>query len=207
MLEGEGGEEGEISIEIKNEESKADKSRDWNSKIEKSLEEIMTELNYYSSTHLKIANKNMKRYNYLMNLGLVLGPLVGLLSSINLIIEDQDIIPVLMIVVPFLNGIIVSMIKFSNYEQKSNEHKLAHSRFSNLFHLIKRQLSLNREHRDDSNSFFNKIVDSYTTLIEASPLVKEKDSDIKPTDNSKTVLSIDRMNKQLLYEMKRFNNS
>lgn len=187
-----------ITVEIEN---------NWNSKIEKSLEEIMEDLNYYSSTHLKIANKNIKRYNYLMNLGLVLGPLAGLLSSINIIVNDQDIIPILMIVVPFLNGIIISMIKFSNYEQKSNEHKLAHSRFSNLFHSIKRQLSLDHKDREQSNSFFNKIVDSYTTLIQASPLVKEKNSNIKPTDNTKDVLSIDRMNKQLLYEMKRFNNS
>jgi hypothetical protein len=196
--------EEEITIEV---EEEPNIENNWNSKIEKSLEEIMEDLNYYSSTHLKNANKYLRRYNYLMNLGLILGPLVGLLSSINMIINDEDVIPILMTVVPFLNGIVISMIKFSNYEQKSNEHKLAHSRFGNLFHLIKRQLSLNHNDRENSNLFFNKIVDSYTTLIEASPLVKEKHSNIKPEDNSKSVLSIDKMNKQLVYEMKRFNNT
>ena len=149
----------------------------WNSKIEKNIEIIGQKSNTLKIMHLKQALKLSKTYNILMYLGIILGPLAGLVSAIgSTTTECEDIeifYPITSMCVGFISGIVVAITKFSKLEEKKSHHKLASSKYTNLESNVKRQLLLDPKQRIKPTKYLEWVGKSFDDLFTNSPLLSK----------------------------------
>ena len=84
----------------------------WNNKIEKNITEIGEKSKGYKIMHIQEARKIGKLYSRLMDAGIALGPLAGLLSGIGAILNPGPVtFPIMAACVGFFSGIIVAITK------------------------------------------------------------------------------------------------
>lgn len=146
----------------------------WNDKLEQVAKEIGENAKGYKSMHLSVAQKYSKMYNILTIIGLTLGPLSGVLTSIETLLSLQE--PNLYIVVPgiffsFLSGIIVAIIKFGKYDEQSIANKQAAARYTSVESSVRRQLVLYRNNRMDPTSYLDWLETKYEEVFLSAPLL------------------------------------
>lgn len=153
-----------------------DKSVNWTFLIEKNAKSIGEKSQGYKLMHIKESINKNKTYNILMYTAIVLGPLAGLISSLGSSInqEDQTIFSILSTCIAFTSGIFVAISKVGKFNDKSNSHKLAASKYTSLESNVRRQLSLPRNIRVRPGAFLNWVGSSYDDLFLGSPLVSKK---------------------------------
>jgi cytochrome b subunit of formate dehydrogenase len=121
----------------------------WTEKIEKVLKGIEKKCNIYKNKHNQISVKAEKTYSYLMIASIIITPISGILNTIGSMITNN--IEMLFYftttstIFSFTSGIIISITKFSQYEQVSKSHLTASTRYTSLEHNIQRQLLLERK--------------------------------------------------------------
>lgn len=151
-------------------------TNDWNPMVELAIKQIGEKSTGYKIMHVRTSRKTERFYDLVMYLGICLGPLAGLLSGIGSTLNPDAPItfPIISSCVSFLSGIIVAVIKFGKYEEKSSAHKLAASKYTSLESNVRRQLAKNRSDRINMSQYFEWIGQSFDDLFLASPLISEK---------------------------------
>ena len=154
-------------------------SRDvsWDENIENNIKQIGEKSKGYKIMHIKQARKITKKYNWLMYMGICLGPLSALFSGIGAIINPSTApveFPIASACAGFLSGIVVAVTKFGKFEERSSHHKIAASKYTSLESNVRRQLILCRTDRVNAGHYLEWIGNSFDDLFLASPLVANR---------------------------------
>ena len=162
----------------------------WNSDIEDYVSKIGQMSLIYQKTHSKKARQYLSKYNKSMYTSIMLGPLVGMLSAINMNIGDLLVIPILILCISFFNGILISIIKFRKWDEAALSHKTSSAKYSSLATNVQRQLTLSSKNRDNPDSYMKWITNVFNQIFVSSPIVSldtietaftfNKNKDIKP---------------------------
>ena len=145
----------------------------WNLKIENVVKNIGSDSMAYKIMHIKESQINLFIYNHLMITGIILGPLVGVISSIGVVLNlsSYPSIIISQILLGFLSGITVAIIKFGNYDELSNSNKTAAVKYASLEANVRRQLSLYRSNRINSINYMDWLETKYEELLASSPVI------------------------------------
>lgn len=145
----------------------------WNDKLENTAKEIGEMSNSYKLMHIEVAQTSYSMYNFYMKLGIVLGPIAGMLSGVGAVAHPDDnvIFPVVVTIVSFLSGIVVAIIKFSKYDEVGIAHKTAAARYTSLESNVRRQLALYRIDRVSAREYVDWLSSSFDELFLSSPIL------------------------------------
>lgn len=145
----------------------------WNNKLEHTAKDIGEISNSYKLMHLEVAQTAYSMYDFYMKLGIVLGPIAGMLSGVGAVThpEDNVVFPVIVTIVSFLSGIVVAIIKFSKYDEVGTAHKTAAARYTSLESNVRRQLALSRSDRVSAREYVDWLSSSFDELFLASPIL------------------------------------
>jgi|UniRef100_A0A6C0IZH9 hypothetical protein len=145
----------------------------WNDKIELSAKDVGDNSKGYKIMHLNEAQKNKKKYNVLMILGIFLGPIGGIFSAINSILNpDEDpVLPILSCLFGFAAGCIITIIRFGKYDETIVANKQAAARYTGIESSVRRQLSLYRKDRVQANQYMKWLESKYEELFLSAPLL------------------------------------
>jgi hypothetical protein len=151
----------------------------WNSNIEHDVHVIGEKSKGYKIMHICEARKVTSRYTLLMYSGIILGPLAGLISAIGSITNpDAPItIPLVSSCISFISGIVVAIIKYGKFEEKSSHHKIAASKYTSLESNVRRQLVLNWKDRVSASYYLEYVGSNFDELFLNSPLIDKKTYD------------------------------
>jgi hypothetical protein len=147
----------------------------WSESIENILKEMGEFCLGYKWMNVSAAKNNELKYNILMYISILIGPISGILSAIS---TDKNAIylsaiQMLVTVFSFLSGVISATIKFSEFGDKSTSYKTAAAKYASLESNIRRQLSLSREDRVNAGEYLEWVSTSYDELFTASPLIPD----------------------------------
>ena len=147
---------------------------DWNDSIEKMIKDIGESCKSYKIMHLNTARVFNYRYTRYMKLGIILGPLAGLLSGSSITFKDYHTLFSLMVTIfGFFSGVVVAILRFGNYEEVGLAHKMAAARYTSLESSIRSQLSLFRDDRSSAKDYLEWINNSFNELFLDAPLVPD----------------------------------
>jgi len=151
-----------------------DKDTDWNDKLELVVKNIGESSKSYKLMHIHEAQRSNKIYNTLLILGIIMGPLAGIISGIGEILNpDTDhTIPIIATVFSFLSGTIVTIIKVGKYDEYSNANKQAAARYTSIESNVRRQLSLYRSDRVSVTPYIKWLENKYDELFLSAPLLQ-----------------------------------
>lgn len=145
----------------------------WSDNIEKILKELGDSCLGYKWMNMFAAKKNETRYNTLMYISIIIGPIAGVLSAISTSNNETEYLPVIITVFSFASGVISAVIKFSEFGDKSAAYKMTASKYASLEGNIRRQLSLLRDDRVNAGEYLEWISRSYDELFASSPLITD----------------------------------
>ena len=148
----------------------------WTLFIEKNAKRIGEKSQGYKLMHIKESIHTNKIYNILMYTAIILGPLSGLISGIGSIVDkdSMSVYPIVSSCIAFMSGIFVAVSKVGKFNDKSNAHKIAASKYTSLESNVRRQLALPRDIRVTPIEFLNWVGSSYDELFTGSPLVSRR---------------------------------
>jgi hypothetical protein len=181
----------------------------WTSEMDEVLDKITESSSVYKKLHLKMANQKTKVYNRLTIAGIVIGPLVGILTGIDSSLPGLKITAITM---SMFSGIIMSVIKFGRYEDFIQLNKQAAGGYATIENNIELQMVLPYESRISAKLYLEIIQDKFDDLFSRSPLLPAhiyeqiKHEDVKENDIHEVVRSTTQReisDKRLVYEMKR----
>jgi len=158
--------------EIQNEISVDDLSYSWNEKIEIVAKNIGEDAKSYKLMHIIQAQKAHDIYNKLTIWGIIIGPFSGILNAINQSLQpDSPTIPIIVIILSFISGILVAMVKFGKYDEITNANQSAAARYTGLEANIRRQLSLYRANRVTAKTYLEWVEAKYEEILISAPLL------------------------------------
>lgn len=146
----------------------------WNDKLENAVKDIGETSKGYKLMHIKEAQHSIKIYNRLMIVGIVMGPLAGIISGIgaSINVETTDpTIPIIATIFGFISGIAVTIIKFGKYDESSNASKQAAARYTSIESNVRRQLGLYRSDRVPATPYMEWLENKYEELFLSAPLI------------------------------------
>jgi len=145
----------------------------WNHSIEEVVKHIGESSKAYKIMHIKEAQKANEIYNYLMLSGIVLGPMAGIVSAIgsSLNISSYPSITISQIILGFLSGIFIAILKFGKYDEISSSNKSAAAKYSSLEANVRRQLSLYRSDRITAKDYIEWLETKYEEIVTSAPLL------------------------------------
>jgi hypothetical protein len=146
---------------------------EWTPKMEDHLKTIMKKSEQHKIMHLKESIQNSSIYNWLMYIGITLGPLTGLLINIDQV-NESDYFSIISSGLSFCSGLVVAVTKFGNFEEMSSQHKIASSKYTSLENNIKRQLTLPQPSRVNAIQYLDYINNKFDEIFLNSPLIKKR---------------------------------
>ena len=121
---------------------------EWNNKLERSIQSLGELSLGYKWMHCEMAKSYTTVYNRLMYASIALGPIVGVVNTFNQTFGDTTVIPIMITILSFLTGVLTGIIKFSDYEEKINNHKTAAAKYTSLANNARIQLNLEKHEHD-----------------------------------------------------------
>lgn len=197
-------------------EYKGDKKdkKNWTSDVENYVKGITKLSKKKEEQHLAKAKQYMFKYNLFMYISIFLGPLVGMLSAININLNDTRIIPIFILCISFMNGLLISVLKFRRWDEGGIMHKSSAAKYLALYNDSKRQILLSNENREDSDEYLKWLSTTVNTLYVTSPTLNtvednsSNSSEPKPEEKTNMISSLPIIkDKRLAYEFNRFINS
>lgn len=147
----------------------------WNNNLEIIVKNIGEEAMGYKVMHLQSAKKSMNIYNFLMYIGIIIGPLSGFISGFGTIYEpNENVYPILSTILSFLSGILISIIKFGSFKENSDAHKTSASKYISIESNIRRQLNLPRENRTSYEEYYSWLSSTYEDIFVSSPFISSE---------------------------------
>lgn len=168
----------------------------WNSKLENAVRTIRDDTKSYMKMHMYQAQRSNIIYNRLIVAGIVMGPLGGIFSAINQVsgIGPSPGLSIAEIILGFMSGVIVAIIKFGKYDEASNSNQKTAAMYTSLSANANRQLSLDRADRIHAIKYLDWLQTKYDEIILSAPLlspqIHTKFIDIKPVKPYDNVISI-----------------
>jgi hypothetical protein len=141
----------------------------WTENIESVLSQIHKTCISYKWMSIATSKRNEMKYNVLMYISIVIGPLSGILS----VFSESQTTGMFVTVFSFMSGVISAVIKFSEFGEKAALYKTIAAKYSSLQNNINRQLSLNKEDRVNAGEYLEWISRSYDELFSATPLIPD----------------------------------
>lgn len=183
----------------------------WNSDIEEYIKRIGQICILYQKMHSKKARKYLSKYNRSMYTSIMLGPLAGMLSAVNMNVGDLFIIPIIILSISFCNGILISIIKFRKWDEAALAHKTSSAKYGSLATSAQRQLTLSEKNRDNPDSYMKWITNVFNQIFVSSPIIDldtniefnfihKKEGDRNSSENKN-------LEGVILYEMNRLNRN
>jgi hypothetical protein len=147
----------------------------WNEELETAVKVIGDESKGYKIMHIHMAQKASQIYTSLTVAGIILGPLASVFSSIeSLSNPNKSFASVCSILLGFLSGVTVAIIKFGKYDEVSNANKTASARYTSIESNVRRQLSLQRKDRIPAIAYMEWLESKYEELFLSAPLLPRK---------------------------------
>jgi hypothetical protein len=143
----------------------------WNDRLENNLLQIANDSNIRNLLHTQKARKTQKIFNMLSIIGIVTGPLSGIITLIN---ENDHYLNIISIFLSFFSGIMISILKFGKYDEQSRDNQHAAAYYLQLASNIKRQLALYPEDRISTIKYIEWVEKKYEDLTLNSPLINNK---------------------------------
>lgn len=145
----------------------------WNDDSEDFIKQITENIKSYKFMHLQQAQQLYSFYRKLTLCGIVIGPMASILSSINQVItpHQNPVISLLEILLGFLSGIIVAIIKFGKYDEAMNSNQTVAAKYTSLEANIGRQMCLYRENRLDSTNYLEWVETKYGEILNSAPII------------------------------------
>lgn len=145
----------------------------WNSRLESVVKNIGEDSMAYKIMHLHESHNAIRLYTSLMLGGIVLGPMAGIISAIgaSMNMSDYPGFVISEILLGFLSGIVVAILKFGKYEEVSNSNKSAAAKYASLESNVRRQLSLFRSNRISSTVYMDWLETKHEELLASAPLI------------------------------------
>ena len=145
----------------------------WNDDSEDFIKQITDNIKSYKLMHLQQAQQSYSFYRKLTLCGIVIGPMASILSSINQVLHpDQNpVIPIIEILLGFLSGIIVAIIKFGKYDEAVNSNQTVAAKYISLEANISRQMCLYRENRLPSTNYLEWVETKYGEIFNSAPII------------------------------------
>jgi len=145
----------------------------WSLPLEHHAVEIGEQAGQYKVLHLEAAKYSERKYNSLMLSAMILGPLSGLVAGIGVTLYSNSPTPyeIVSTCIACLSGIVVTIVKFGNYEQKTAAHQSSASQYTRLESSIRRELDLPSIRRMDPVKFLQLIDNSFDELFTTNPLL------------------------------------
>ena len=149
------------------------KSLGWNEKLEEVVKDIGLNSQAYKKMHIVEAQNTNFIYTILMFCGIVTGPLGGIVSAIGSALEmsADSRVTIAEIILGFLSGIVVAILKFGKYDEVSNANKSAAAKYASLEANVRRQLCLYRKDRIEAKSYMEWLETKYAEIYSAAPLL------------------------------------
>jgi hypothetical protein len=142
---------------------------EWNHKLEEVIIEISKKCAKNKATFMNYAQKSLYRYNIMMYSLIVLGPISGILSTVN---SDHPAIGICASILGFATGTISAVIKFSDYQEKTLTYKTLANKYSSLETNISRQLTLSKKDRVNAGKYLEWVTTSYQELFNIVPVIE-----------------------------------
>ena len=147
----------------------------WNTRLEEAAKDIGESAKAYKIMHIEEAQEATTVYNRLMIAGIVAGPLAAAVTSVSTAasVDENTLITcnVASILLGFISGIVVSIIKFGKYDEVSNANKQAAARYTSIESNVRRQLGLYREDRVSASHYMEWLEAKYDELFMSAPLL------------------------------------
>ena len=145
----------------------------WNDDSEDFIKQITDNIKSYKFMHLQQAQQSYSFYRKLTMGGIIIGPMASILSSINQVLNPNQnpIIPIIEILLGFLSGIIVAIIKFGKYDEAMNSNQTVVAKYSSLEANISRQMCLYRENRVPSTNYLEWVETKYGDILNSAPII------------------------------------
>ena len=164
----------------------------WNDDSEDFIKQITDNIKSYKFMHLQQAQQSYSFYRKLTIGGIIIGPMASILSSINQVLHpDQNpVIPIIEILLGFLSGIVVAIIKFGKYDETMNSNQTVAAKYTSLEANISRQMCLYRENRLPATNYLEWVETKYGDIFNSAPIITKNtyDSFVKnATKNGYTV--------------------
>jgi len=162
----------------------------WNNKLENSIRNIEKKSHTLAILYIESSKTLQFNYNTLSFISICLGPLSSTLTSISIALNNpSNFFSVASIIIGLFSGILVTLIKFSNFEDNIEKCRSTSNEYSNLKYNIERQLSLDISDRIDGSKYFSFLNHKIEEINKKSPL-----------------LVIDKLNKLLVFELEEMRN-
>jgi hypothetical protein len=145
----------------------------WNEKIEISAKDIGDNSKGYKIMHLNEAQKNKKKYNIFMILGIFLGPMAGVFSAVNSVLnpDENPVLPILSSLFGFAAGCIITIVRFGKYDETIVANKQAAARYTGIESSVRRQLGLYRKDRVQADQYMKWLESKFEELFMSAPLL------------------------------------
>jgi hypothetical protein len=151
----------------------------WNDDSEDFIKQITDNIKSYKFMHLQQAQQSYSFYRKLTLGGIVLGPMASILSSINQVLHPNQnhVIPIIEILLGFLSGIIVAIIRFGKYDEAMNSNQTVAAKYNSLEANITRQMCLYRENRIPTTNYLEWVETKYGEIINSAPIITKNTYD------------------------------
>lgn len=148
-------------------------NNNWNSNIEKIVKQIQSSARQNRLLHIEYANRSRSTYNILTIAGMVIGPTTGMLAGSKEIICDADdrITNGAIIGLSLISSLIVSIIKFGNFDEMHHLHKEAASAYHMIENNTELQLLMEKKDRVKAEEYIKWLQAKYEDIFEKSPLL------------------------------------
>lgn len=151
----------------------------WNDDSENFIKQITDNIKSYKFMHLQQAQQSYNFYRKLTLGGIIIGPMASILSSINQVLypDENPIIPIIEILLGFLSGIIVAIIKFGKYDEAINSNQTVAAKYTSLEANISRQMCLYRENRLPARNYLEWVETKYGDILNSAPIITKNTYD------------------------------
>ena len=173
-------------------ENPSKKDTKWNYKLEIAAKDIGESAKSYKLMHIQEAQNAKRKYNRLMIFGIILGPISGVVSSVNTLInpETDPTISIIALILGFLGGVVVAIVKFGKYDESSTSNKQAAARYTSIESNVRRQLGLYRVDRVQALAYMEWLETKYEELFLSAPLLPARVYDKYTKDAKKLGLKV-----------------
>jgi hypothetical protein len=146
----------------------------WNAAIENTVKFIGESAQAYKMMHLLSAKQFSLLNNTLMYISLVLSPATGTLAAITAALGNPSVyINIVIAILAFIVAIITGIIKFGSFNEKSEAHKIATSKYTSLESNVRRQLQLYRDDRIPAHEYYEWLAQSFDDLFHGAPFIND----------------------------------
>jgi hypothetical protein len=141
--------------------------------LEETIQRIGEDAKGYKFMHLSQARRSNVIYSRLMIVGICTGPVGGVLTSYNYMMGNpcNPILSIGEVILGFISGIIIAIIKFGKYDEAVNANQVAASNYINIEVSIRMQLSLCRSDRLNASVYMDWLQKKYEESISSSPII------------------------------------